>query len=240
MEEIKLKLGECKISSLAEWFGISKNYLSHCKKQKLEELKNFCDYEIISNTKINITNIKISVYNKKSFENYSIIKEEVPKKWNYKGLDCCSRVSNIIYEEKDVNKITLSENSTYEYVRKAKNELYGKCGSYIEGILGKSKYVWGKKNIDGTYSYLSIEEEQKKKELLDKYFKNTTEASLFIQESVQRGEITKQEAWEKYTELTNMKINFAEFLKEFKKLTGVQLIRCTEVELRDYIANNKK
>lgn len=227
----QLQLGECKISELAEWFRIGKTYLSTKKKEKLEELKEFCKYEIISSTKINILEIYFPVYEKKASMNYSIVKQEVPKKWNIGGLDCCSRVSHSIYEDRENNKLTLSETSTYEYVRQVKNVLYGKCGSQNGGELGISRYVWGKKNDDGTYSYLTEEENKIKEELLKKYFKNSKEASLFVQDSINKGEISKEEAWEMYSELTNVEFGFHGFMTEFRERTGIQLVKCTEVEL---------
>lgn len=99
----KLQLGEIKISTLADWFGIKKESLYRTKQKKLEELKLFCDYELISNTKINITNIYNPTYEKSVSENYKKIKQEVPKIWKVNYPETCSRVSQEIAAQKENN-----------------------------------------------------------------------------------------------------------------------------------------
>lgn len=51
---------------LMEWFGISSNSFTSSKKQKLEELKDFCDYELITTSKGYFKEIRVlKVYNSK-------------------------------------------------------------------------------------------------------------------------------------------------------------------------------
>lgn len=232
MEPIKLQVGICKFSSLAEWFGITKNYLSKKKKEKLEELKEFCDYEIVDSTRINILNVKFDIYEKKPSVNLSKVIEEVPKYWgkkNNNNLDTSKRVSEEIYDNKKENNITLSEGSIYSYTCSATKILYGKRNSNAAGTLGISNYVWAKRSKNGGFEYLSTEEEEVKKQLIIKYFGDTEEKALFIQDSIDKGELKEEEAWGEYSKMIKLKANYNQFLSEFKKITGVQLIKCTEI-----------
>ena len=60
-----LHLGKYTNKELAEWFGIKTETFTRYKKKKLEELKNFADFDEIYGG-IYITNIKEPTYNKNS------------------------------------------------------------------------------------------------------------------------------------------------------------------------------
>lgn len=233
----ELQLGEIKISDLSDWFGIKKNSFSKAKQKKMEELKLFCDYELVSKTKISITNIYSPIYEKSASENYEKIKQEIPKIWKVNYPETCSRVSAEIVEQKNNKGITLTNSSIYNYTRKASVELYGKRGSRLSGELGISEYIWAKQNETKTgYEFLTDEELAVKTQLLQQYFGNAQEKSLFIQESIQRGELKEEEAWREYDRIMNLSKNFVDFLEDFYKITGVRLVKCTLVELMAYCA----
>ena len=234
MNMIELSVGKIKVTELAEWFGVSKATFANTKKKKLEELKEFADYELISKQQIQITKIKCPIYVKKHSKNYEIIKKQITKTWNPDGIDTCKRVSNQIYKEK-CNELTLTESSTYNYTIKAKTELYGKCGSKYGGSIGYSNYIWAK--WDGKhqkYVKLSPEEDKIKKQLFTKYFGKANEVTMFIQESIKNGELTKEEAWAAYDEMMDIDYNFKSVLDDFFIQTGIKLVRCTIVTGKDW------
>lgn len=57
----ELKLGIVSYTELADWFGISRIQSSQ-KEKKLEELKNFCRYELTKSGKVKILEIYESIY----------------------------------------------------------------------------------------------------------------------------------------------------------------------------------
>lgn len=230
----ELTTGKFKITELAEWFGIKVSSLKSTKEKKLEELKEFADYELVSSHQILITKVKYPFYVKKNSKNYEIIKKQITKTWNPDGIDTCKRVSNQIYKEKH-NELTLTESTTYNYTIKAKTELYGKCGSKYGGSMGYSRYIWGIWDADQQkYIKLNAEQTKIKNELLKKYMHSANEAALFIQDSIESGELTKEEAWEVYNEMTDVKTNYLSFLDEFAILTGFKLTKCTLITGKDW------
>ena len=230
----QLTVGKFKLSEIAEWFGIKVTSFNAAKEKKLEELKEFADYELVSSHQILITKVKYPFYVKRNSKNYEIIKKQITKTWNPDGIDTCKRVSNQIYREKH-NELTLTESTTYNYTKKAKNELYGKCGSKYGGSIGYSNYIWAKWDHEHQkYVKLSPEEDKIKKQLFTKYFGKANEVTMFIQESIKNGELTKEEAWEAYDEMMDIDYNFKNVLDDFFIQTGIKLVRCTIVTGKDW------
>lgn len=216
---------------IAEWFGVTQATFSKYKEKKLKELEKFAEfYE--EKSKIIITKVLCPVYAKQGSNAYTKIKEEVDKTWRKNGLDSCKRVSMEI-ENKLKNELTVTSNTIYDYTRQSRNELYGI--PFVErGKIGSCTYLWVKKIGDGittVYEPLTAEEEKIKQELIKKYFGNADEKQIIVQGMVAKGEITKEQAWDVLTELTNMKgENFYEFLVELQEKVGCQVVRGTMVE----------
>lgn len=230
----ELVTGIIKTQELAEWFGIAKTTFANNRLKRLEELKEYADFVVLSAKQINITKVKCPVYVKTHSKNYEIIKKQIPKTWNPDGIDTCKRVSNQIYLDRN-NELTLSSSTTYVYTTKAKNELYGKCGSKYGGTIGYSRFIWGIWDPDAKkYVKLNAEQNKLKNELLKKYMHTANEAALFIQDSIQNGELTKEEAWDVYDEMVDMKTNYLNFLDEFAELTGCKLVKCTLITGKDW------
>ena len=225
----ELKEGIISTKELAEWFGIKPNSFSRSKKAKLEELKNFATYKVISPTKIEIKKVINPIYIKES-KAYQIIKNKIDEFWNEDGLDSCKRVGEQM--QKELNKeLALAPSTVYNYTRKGRNELYG-VPFKERGAIGSCTYLWCKKEGDGVntqYRRLTEEEEQIKQDLLKKYFGNATEKQVIVKAMVEAGEIQKEEAWEVLEELTNMKDNFMPFLGELQEKLQCQVVRGTLV-----------
>lgn len=224
--------GKWSNQDLAKWFGILPSTLSKNKKKKLKELSYHAEfYE--EKKKIVITKVLNPVYSKNINENYKKIENKIDGVWSKDGLDTCVRVGNKIYDllvEEDPN-FKLKKSTVINYTYKGRNELYGKPFFY-SGRLGKCMYVWCKRDRNtGEYSLLTEEEEEIKKKIQLKYFGDANDKSLLIKDMVEAGEIKKEEAWEVFEEISNMKTgNFMLFLGELEAAFGCQIVRGTLVE----------
>lgn len=228
---MQLKLGIMTNKELAEWFGIGADSFRNYRKKKLEELKNFAEFEELRG-KVNITKIIIPTYMKLRSKAYQRIKDEVDKEWSEDGLDSCSRVSLKI-EEKLKNELTIAPSTIYDYTRQSRNELYG-IPFQERGSIGSCVYLWCKKQGDGInteYSLLTPEEEELKQTLIKKYFGDATEKQIIVKGMVEMGEIRREEAWSVLEELTGMNNNnFIMFLSELQAKIGCQIVRGTLVD----------
>lgn len=228
---MKLKKGmKLDNQMLADFFGLTKKSLTQLKKKKLKELEKFAKFHI-DKRKVVIDEVYIEEYNKNS--NYDLVKSKIDEVWSEDGLDSCSRVSEVI--AKDM-KGKCTEMTVYNYTRKGRNELYGKPFGEA-GSLGSCTYVWCKKNDDGSYSLLTEEEEKIKKDILTKYYGDTNEKSLIVNGMVMAGKISREEAWDVYSELTNMndKNHFLKCLLELQAALNCKIVRGTFVERENRI-----
>lgn len=217
---------------LAEWFGITPNALSKSKQKKLQELKAFADFEEVGNKqkKIKIVRIYQPVYYKQGSQNFKKIQSQVDEVWDDSGLDTCKRVSQKIIE-KGKYALAIAESTVYNYTLKSRDALYGRPFDQKGGILGKCRYLWCKETEDGDLRELTFEEEEIKQKLIKKYFGDATQKQILVQGMVQAGEISKEEAWDVLTEMTNMKgVGFYTFLKELQEKIGCKVIKGTQVD----------
>ena len=126
-------------------------------------------------------------------------------------------------------KKSLEEIKERQEIREARNELYGK--PFVgKGERGVCRYIWAKQVGEGKYKRFTDEEQAIYKKLLTKYFKNTDEKTLFVKDMVKRGEITEEEAWQVYEEMTNLEFSFMNFKAEMEEAIGCPIIRVTEIE----------
>lgn len=212
-------------NDLAEWFQIKPGSFRNTKTKKLEELKKYAEYEI-QGAKVLITKVIEPKFIKK--KDYSIVREEFTQVYNESKIDTASNVSKKIYNKRK-SDLSIKESTTYEYTREARNELYGK--PFIgKGKLGTCRYIWVKKLDEGKYERFNDEEEAMYKKLLVKYFKNSDDKAMFVNEMVKNGEITEEEAWQTYKEITNLEFSFMNFKAEMEEFVGCTIVRATEIE----------
>lgn len=225
---MELKQGYMTNAELAEWFGIQLSSFRTRKEKKLEELKKFANFRVIDSKKIYIIDVYKSVYVKKKSSDYTIVKEEFTQVYNDSKIDTASNVSKKIYNKRKED-LSIKESTTYEYTRAARNELYGKpfigCGE-----KGVCRYIWAKQIGDGQYERFNETEQAIYKRLLVKYFKGVDEKAIFVKEMIKRGEITKEEAWKVYEEITNLDSSFMSFKAEMEETIGYPIVRATEIE----------
>lgn len=221
-----LKLGKITTEELASWFNTSKNNLSKHKKEYLKKLESYCLFESIYGG-INIKEIYKSIYVKNP--NYQIVLENIDKVWDKSGLDTCSHVGEQIYKEHRA-ELTVQESTTITHTAQARNQKWGKPNSEEGGPEGRCDYVLCRKNESGKPIWLNSDQERIKEKLLKKWFGDADEKTVIVQMMIDRGEIKEEEAWNMYSRIMKLPRNYYGFMKEFKDITGIQLIRGTQVE----------
>lgn len=180
---------------LADFFRVKLKTFRDSRKKKLEELKDYADFEE-GRGFITITKVKNRTpYTRKQSKNKRIVKEEFPKCW--RRYDTCVRCGTEIYEKRR-NDLTATLNTIQAYTRDERMLHYGSPGHKDTSIKGgdygrcdqtycKIVYIQGEE----WYYPLSEEEEQK----LDEIFKE-----VFITDSAI--DQIKQQAlyWDAYDE----------------------------------------
>lgn len=224
-----LKLGIVTNKELAQWFGISPSTFSKYKESKLRQLGAYADYQLVGNKqfKVKINKIYQDTYYKKGSEAYETIKGKLNDTWSETGLDSCKRVCKQILNQVSLD---ITPGTAYKYTLKSRNDLFGKPFQQA-GTLGSCRYMWCKKNDEGRLEPLTQEEEKIKSELIKKYFGDASDKQIIVTAMVEAGEITKEQAWDILTSMTNMRgYNFVGFLRELQLTLGCKVIKGTMVE----------
>lgn len=230
---MKLKLGKMTSKEVAAWFGISYTYFKNHKEKKLEELKEYAEFEVVYGG-INILKIiDNSAYCKTRSRDKKLINEVFDENWNESGIDTCSNVSNKIYD-KYGSQMGVELSTAYRYTLGARDELYGKPFSN-GGINGACRYLWCKREVmeNGIEILTEFSEEEKKikDKLLKKYFATNEEKDVWIAEMVDRGELGEAEAYRMTREIRGLnKSGFMAFKKELEQEIGSKIVKGTYLE----------
>lgn len=226
---IELQLGKMKTKDLAAWFGISPNYLSKVKKEKLEELKTYCDYEIITSATIKINKIYIPIYIKKKSKAYEYYRENVPKAWRIGAVDTCSRVAAQIFKKEN----NIAYRTGINYTRFVRDEVWGKPDlNNPQCYFVLAKMYYGDKNkANCFYKLFTPEDDKIYKEIYDKYFDTDKKIKqeAIIKDMVDNQEMTKEEA---YDLLVNESV-YKLFLKELSAA-----LRCDAIVRGTWVDDN--
>ena len=197
---------------LADWFGIKKSSLEAggMKKKKLEELKEYCDFEILKG-KVFIKKVYIDTYTKNRSKIYKTLLQEMPKQIKNGQPWTCTQIGNYYYYK--YNKSLGGLESTYEYnTRKVRNEIWGKPQKE-----GNIRRVFCKMNKGATpkgnkYELLTIEEKKIVKEIAKNYFNFLNPEEQLISFSLMY-EGKKEEAIEYFADIANYKsTSYMEFI----------------------------
>lgn len=234
----ELQIGIINNKQLADWFNISGSTFSRTKEERLKELEAYADFELIGNKQKKVKIIKVyqKYYHKKGSQAFETIKSKFDQNWSQTGLDSCNRVCDKIMKN---TVLSIAPRTAYNYTLKSRNELYGKPFQ-SGGELGNCRYIWCKEE-EGELRYLTPEEEEIKTNLIKKYFGDATEKQILVQGMVEAGEISKEQAWEVLTELTNMKgMNFVVFLQELQDKLGCRITKGTEIQKSAFSAIDMK
>lgn len=244
---MELHLGFMSYQELAEWFGIKVASLNNKKKEKLEVLKEYADYDIIKKG-IEIKEIYVPIYSKKSSKAYQVVKQDFDDVWGKDSVDhnfdTCRIVANKISDShKDLG---VNDTTIYRYVVNVRTQKYGH--PYVGdqgGELGNCFSAWGVKEVsdEGTIYVrpLTADESEIKNKLLKKYFgaKEETELALIekevlIHSLVDSGEMTKAKAYDIISNMRNYnKGSYLSFYKELRKELDADVIRGTVLAKKD-------
>lgn len=190
----ELKIGTFSNKEIAEWFGISPVGFSKTKKQKLEILKEFANYEITATGKIQINEVRIPIYVKPTNKTYKYYLENVPKAWTYNEPETCTRVAAKIFDPKN----NIRETTGYEYTRLARNELWGKPNITNPKCRYQLAKMYRGKNApeDNEYEAFTDDDYKIHDELFQKYIAPSARQATTIYNQVKDQELTKEEAFE--------------------------------------------
>jgi len=229
---MELHMGKMTNQELADWFGIKIGSFKAKKKNKLEELKDYAEFDEVYGG-VNIKDIYNETYSKKGSKAKQIIFESVPIEWDKSGLDTVANVTDKIYK-KHMNELTVVRDTTYKYALQARNEFFGKPFLNV-GSLGKCSYIWCKKEEleDGTALLTPFSEEEQaiKRELMKKYFSTDEEKDIMIAEMVKAGEISKADAYDLQCEYRGLnEEGFIGFKRALEEALGASVVKGTLVE----------
>ena len=197
MSGIKLEIREYNNTELAEWFGIKSKSFRDTKKKKLEELKDFAEFEELPKGKILITAIKYPIYIKKKSKLYEYYRQEVPKHWRKNEVDTCARVAAAICKNNKDLKLSTGE----EYTRFVRNELWGIPAHHYQGecyyVLAKM-YRHPTDKSQNRYETLTEEEREIYDAVHDQVYnrREETQNKVFLRELVKTGELTREQVYE--------------------------------------------
>lgn len=234
---MELKLGKMSTKELAEWFGISYGGFRNSKKLKLEELKNFADFEEVYGG-VNIKKIINPIYIKNSQTIREVYQQGFEELMNENEIDTVSNINEkIYYKYKDKLPTLSTPISGYRYAIEVRNANYGVPFKEV-GALGRCYYLWCKveHTEDEVYFIPFTEKEESIKRLLLKQFFGTDEErDILIAQMVDIGELTKEEAYDLMINYRNLnKAGFMSFLKALEKEIGSKIVKATKFEKELY------
>lgn len=201
----ELKLGKISTQDLASWFGISYGSLRNNRKKKLEELKEYCLFEECYGGII-VKDIYIKEYVNKKQSNYKIVKSHTDECWDKSGLDTKKDVTEKLYS-KYKDELTIKKTTTYDYVRKASNELYGPANNYEQsGEIGNCWYRICVINEKGERRLLTKEEQERREKIREKYCskenkKHIEDIKDSLEKKYRSGKITRETKLEMFDDL---------------------------------------
>lgn len=216
---LKLRLGKMSTKELAEWFGLAYSTFRKRKENLLKELNDYCLYDSIYGG-VQIKYIYVEEYvNSKQNNNYKIVESHVDEEWDKSGLDTKINVAKKIYS-KHQSELTIKQSTTYNYVRKAANVLYGPANNYNQsGLIGNCWYKICIVNENGIRRQLTEEEQKRRREIRQKYCSDEEkEKREDIEDTIElqykAGKITKEAKNEIREQLNAWRWNY---LQEFEQ-----------------------
>lgn len=197
-----LKLGKMMSKELAAWFGILPKTYCNNRQKYLKLLQEYARFEVVHGGVI-IKDIYIAEYVKPAaITNYQKVKEQIDSKWDESGLDTKKNVAHKIEKECD---IPLASSTTYNYVCKASNELYGRPEEpWAVGEIGVCCYRLCVYDVTlEKLRWFTEEEFKMKKQLAAEYFTKHDDEELREVYALQygRGEITREQYGDRLAEL---------------------------------------
>lgn len=239
----ELKIGKIPTKDLASWFQISYSTFRKHSSKLLLELEYFCDYEKYHGG-VEIKEIYISKYIKnlasEDAETYlKLVKESPNRLCTLAGM---ARKLMTLYPETWGN---LSESGIRARLRKVGTTMFGETNlpfyrddqeERYSGPKGYREYTWAIKVSDlNEYRFLTEEEKKKFEILIESYNVSKQDIALKEQydkkklEEFKNDEITKEE----YILAVENNELFPNLLSNFKKATGLTLVRATYHDINE-------
>lgn len=248
MEE--LKKGKITSKKLAEWFGISYSTYRKHKKEKMQELISFCDYDEVYGGVL-IKEVYSPIYVKEMDKiDDEIFLREVRRTGNM--LSSVTGIANKLIQEGDKNYMGLNFNQVRYRMNKAGNRCFGRFGD--EEVLfdavksrnpsvGEREKVWAIKVYGGNpnrYRYLTYDEGKLFDALIADFYGGIDADKIkriaLLEDDLRNKEISVDEYFVRLKVIRGF--DFFDIIAAFKNQTGEQLVRVAQHEVYgdiDYI-----
>ena len=196
----ELKLGLMSINELAEWANVKESTIAKNKtKWCATKLAKYAEYELVRGKGVNILYIIEPIYSQKPKEQ---VKKLTRKCWGIGDFKVDTQVNVARKVAEQISPSDLLSTSTLKrYVGDAKREMYG-VAKKRDGTNGSCRWVFCKVNESGQAIPFTAQENEIKKELLNKYIKTDADKLIDIKgasKDLANGDITIEE----YNELVN-------------------------------------
>ena len=244
---------ERKVSSseLADWFGIAYGTYRNQRKKKLEELKDFCDYEEVYGGVI-IKEVYFDEYYKYQDDENRVLKVINDKYFNMDGqgetaydeLNSISGIAQVLQKQypKDYG------NKTFGTIERRVSRVMKKCFGVItkenplaQGGIGVREYVWAVKlEGDNNYRYKTREEDELFKEIIKAAYAENAKERIeeeellkdAMRERISLGEEVSFADYENARRRGKYYVDFkTEVLDVFREKTQCLLVRATRYEV---------
>lgn len=243
---------ERKVSSLelADWFGIAYGTYRRQKKKRLEELKDFCDYDEVYGGVI-IKEVYFDEYYKYQDDENRVLKVINDKYFNtdgqgtaYDELNSISGIAKVLQKQypKDYG------NKTFGTIERRVSRVTKKCFGVItkenplaQGGIGVREYVWAVKlEGDNNYRYKTREEDELFKEIIKAAYAENAKERIeeeellkdAMRERISLGEEVSFADYENARRRGKYYVDFkSEVLDVFREKTSCLLVRATRYEV---------
>lgn len=243
---------ERKVSSseLADWFDIAYGTYRNQRKKKLEELKDFCDYDEVYGGVI-IKEVYFDEYYKYQDDENRVLKVINDKYFNVDGqgtaydeLNSISGIAQVLQKQypKDYG------NKTFGTIERRVSRVMKKCFGVItkenplaQGGIGVREYVWAVKlEGDNNYRYKTREEDELFKEIIKAAYAENAKERIeeeellkdAMRERISLGEEVSFADYENARRRGKYYVDFkSEVLDVFREKTSCLLVRVTRYEV---------
>lgn len=220
-----LKLGKMTTKEIADWMGISYSGFRKRKKEKLETLRYFADFDEVYGG-VYIKEIFQSVFDKNVSKDNAIYMKELRKTAN--GISTCAGMTRVLKKEEVPPYFELSDTTIAKRLSKAGYRLFGPYQG--NGEVGNRKMIWAiELDKYNHYRELNDEENEILKELVGNYYSEKPDLilknELLDREYAENSSMSKEEYLAKKDALNTK--SWRDIVDNFKVRTGFKLIHAT-------------
>ena len=227
---MQLKLGKMTSTELGLWFRVAAGTIRNNKDKYYNILARYCKFHEEGDKRKTLYIDEIyeaefsALQGPKPFQR---VKELTKQNWSSDGLDSCAKVANKNYPLLREEGYQLTEGTNYTYTCKSRTELWGSPMKLTSGELGQCRYEYCK-IINGELVPFTIEEQEIKRQITEKYFGRLEDFTLGILDDLQSGKITKEEAGDALTNLT-LHGDYWAWKHELMKALNCEIYKATRI-----------